>query len=103
MKNLVSLKKSKNSEASGEVEEYTEPEYPWGTRVSLENDSLEKMKITDLPEVGKEMMMMAKVKVVETSSRENEEGKKRRSVDLQITDMAFEEEKKDPATAIYGE
>jgi len=65
------------------------PEYPYGLNISLENDSLDKLSMKSLPDVGDEMTLIAKVKVVSVSSNESESGE-RRSISLQITDMDLE-------------
>jgi hypothetical protein len=64
------------------------PEYPWGLCVRLDDELLKKLGITDLPAVGAELMLEAKVKVVSTASNEYEGGA-RRNVELQITDMGI--------------
>jgi hypothetical protein len=69
------------------------PEYPWGLNINLDEESLKKLGIADLPAVGGEMMITAKVKVTSTSSVEYDEGS-RRTVALQITDMAIGSEAK---------
>lgn len=78
------------------------PVYPYGLEVRLDNDALEKLGI-ELPEVGTEMLLIAKVKVTGASSNESENGKNR-SVSLQITDMCLEDDAKaakDYATKLY--
>lgn len=59
--------------------------YPWGTRINLEQDTLDKLGIKRLPNVGDELMIEAKVRVI--SVRESDNSK---SVELQITDMDLE-------------
>lgn len=59
--------------------------YPWGTRINLEQDTLDKLGIKKLPAVGDELMIEAKVRVI--SVRESDNSK---SVELQITDMDLE-------------
>lgn len=59
--------------------------YPWGTRLNLESDTLDKLGIKTLPAVGDELMIEAKVRVI--SVRESDNSK---SVELQITDMDLE-------------
>lgn len=59
--------------------------YPWGTRINLESDTLDKLGIKTLPAVGDELMIEAKVRVI--SVRESDNSK---SVELQITDMDLE-------------
>lgn len=106
---LVNMKHSK-SEAS----EYTspemvgmEPEYPYGLCISLHNDELEKLNITALPQVGSEMTLTAKAYVKEVSSYSQQDGKERKEVRLQITDMEIsgangKADNSERATMLYG-
>lgn len=79
------------------------PTFPWGLSVTLDEDSLEKLKVEELPEVGTEFEMVATVKATSVSENEDEDGT-RRSVSLQITDMAlFHVDKKGkPEDTLYG-
>lgn len=100
---MVNMKSSKD-----EREEYAiccdgdGPEYPYGLRIDLRNESLEKLGIQTLPAVGDEMMVMAKVKVVSVGSHSSEEGKEQRNVDLQITEMELAAPAKDAAQTLFG-
>lgn len=86
---MISLKISKKDDK----EEMNEAEpvgsvgnrYPWGTRINLDNDSLDKLGIVKLPTVGDKIMIEGKCEVI--SVRQSEDGK---SVELQITDMDLE-------------
>lgn len=82
------------------------PEYPYGLCICLNDDSLEKLGITNLPKVGTEMMIMAKVKVTSTRAYSDKEGEAESSVDLQITDMEIQgnqtERNNSAATMLYG-
>lgn len=79
------------------------PEFPWGLSVNLDEDSLEKLKVEKLPEVGDEFEMIATVKATAVSENEDEDGT-RRSVSLQITDMALFHagDKGKPEDRLYG-
>lgn len=76
-----------------EAKEYTEPsaseapEYPYGLSIDLSDESLAKLGITDLPKVGAEMVINARVVVTSTSSYETQGGEPDKRVCLQITDM----------------
>lgn len=61
--------------------------YPYGLRLTLNEDSLAKLGITDLPAVGTAMVLTAKVTVSSASESEHEGEKKHRDISLQITDM----------------
>ena len=91
MKSMVSMKREKK-----EMEEATpvpvspssKDDYPYGLRISLEDDSLEKLGLKEMPEVGKSMKMEAMCKVCGTSSNQSEgdEGPRKR-LEIQLTDM----------------
>lgn len=81
------------------------PEYPWGMCLELDDSSLTKLGMTELPEVGENYMLIAKVSVTSVSSNETANGGKSRRVSLQVTDLALEAEAKDVKTvsdAMYG-
>lgn len=63
--------------------------YPYGLSVSLENESLEKLGLKNLPKAGTIMTLTAQVKVRSVEDRDSEEGS-RRSMSLQITSMSLE-------------
>jgi hypothetical protein len=79
------------------------PRYPYGLTVSLDNDSLEKLGISQLPDVNETYTLVAQVRVTSVSANESDYGKSR-SVGLQITDMALEDGKlgERAAKALYG-
>lgn len=85
------------------------PRYPWGLSLNLDEESLEKLGITgdgDLPDVGAELVLTAKVKVTSVSSNEVDGDKTRQSVGLQICAMSLGPEggkKKPHADVLYSE
>ncbi len=81
----------------------TGPRYPYGLRVSLEDEALTKLGLPALPGTEQTLMLHAKVTVVAVSSTEDERGKSRR-LELQITDLALAPETPTPAleTRLYG-
>lgn len=89
---LVSMKMSKE-----EAKEYSGgaslakdvPEYPYGLRLDLDDDALEKLGITGLPEVGKSLQMLAIVEVCNVSSYKSFDGENEKRVCFQITDMGL--------------
>jgi hypothetical protein len=78
------------------------PVYPWGLGLTLDDESLDKLGITKLPTVGKSYTLVAKCDVTSVSESESDMGS-RRSVSLQITDLAldFSDEKKDAGESLY--
>lgn len=80
------------------------PRYPWGLSISLDTDTLDKLGMKTLPDVGEAYMLVARVDVTGVSSNESEGGKAR-SVSLQITDLCLEDatKKKSAADVLYGD
>ncbi len=66
-----------------------QPRYPWGLSLNLEDESLKKLGVDTLPEVGVVLSLTAKVTVTSVSARDDQDGGKSRSMNLQITDMAL--------------
>lgn len=100
---LVSMKMTKSERAEKNTVSSDAPDrpiYPYGLEVRLDTDALEKLDLDELPEVGGEMTLLAKVKVTGASSSDTEYGKSR-SVSLQITDLCLEDGNKDLATKLY--
>lgn len=68
-------------------------DYPYGLVVNLDTDELDKLGLKELPAVGTELPITVKVKVtrVEQSASEGprDEANERRTMSLQITDMAI--------------
>lgn len=76
-------------------------DYPYGTRVRLDHDTLAKMGINDasqLPKSGAELNVKGKAKVVSTSS-EDRDGEARHSMELQLTHMGMEDGAEEAAQA----
>ena len=87
---LVSMKNTKKdkkkssmmSPCSGSSSE----DYPYGLRLILNNESLDKLDMDDMPTVGDTFDVTAKAEVTSTSENSSD-GERRRSMDLQITKM----------------
>lgn len=75
------------------------PRYPWGLSVSLDNEVLEKLGMKELPEVGDELELLARVTVTRVSSTDQAEGGPSRDVGLQMTEMALEAPTRRKSTA----
>ena len=91
--NLVNMQMSQE-----EAKEYTSampgdpgnaPRYPWGLCINLDDDSLTKLGITELPAVGSTLLLMAHVTVTSVRSSQQMDGDKESGTELQITDMAL--------------
>jgi hypothetical protein len=84
------------------------PAYPWGLSVHLDDQSLSKLGLDRLPQVGKPVMIHALADVTNVSEQERvgADGKKEinRAVALQITNMGMGhyEEPKEATEVLYG-
>lgn len=85
------------------------PVYPYGLQVRLDEDSLDKLGMKELPKVGGYLILTARVCVTAVSSNEHQaDGKrgkhKHRSVELQIEAMNLGDEpkEKDAAEELYA-
>ena len=67
------------------------PDYPYGLTIELEDKALEKLGIKKLPATGGTVTIEAKATVRSTSIRA-EDGKERRGMTLQITDLSIEDD-----------
>ena len=85
---MVNMKMSPEEakEESG-ISEVDAPLYPYGLMIRLNDESLEKVGLTELPKVGTKIQITAMCEVVSTSSRQDQSGEDESSVELQITDM----------------
>ena len=86
--------------------ESIEEQYPWGLKLNLDTEELEKLGIKEAPEVGEEVLIYAKayIKDVSQNEREGEDGK-RLHVGYQITDLEIGPVKNmdDAAEKMFGD
>lgn len=61
--------------------------YPYGLRIHLDEEIMEKLDMASLPRVGAKMILTAEVDVDSVEARESTDGGKRRSMAVQITAM----------------
>ena len=66
------------------------PVYPWGLSITLDEEALAKLGIKELPKTETPLVLVANVDVTAVSSNDTIGGGERRSVSLQITDLALE-------------
>lgn len=85
----MKLMNMKEAPLSTEANAEGKDEYPYGLRIYLEEDQLKKLEIKGLPDLGDEIMFVARAKIVNVSDRqpENEHEDSKRSVGLQIVEM----------------
>jgi hypothetical protein len=86
---LVSMKLPKEKAEAERYPTMQPPEYPWGLQITLENEQLKALGLSTLPAVGSTMTITAKVEVCSVSQYESQRDDDRRSVGLQITDLAL--------------
>lgn len=67
--------------------EPSQPEYPYGLSINLDNETLDKLGIGDLPEVGGEFTMKAIVRVKSVTDAQHEGEGRSRHVSMQIEQM----------------
>lgn len=103
MKNMKLSAQAQKEETVPSVVEA--PQYPYGLRLELGNEALDKLDMAELPEVGKKLAINARVEVVAVSKNEMKGGEARRSVSLQITDLGLGgdvQARREPGDALYG-
>jgi len=77
------------------------PRYPYGLSLCLDKESMGKLGMTDLPEIGGKMLLTALVEVTSVSQYQTQESQDK-SVHLQITDMELQRPSGDAARKLYG-
>ncbi len=79
------------------------PMYPYGLEIRLDNEALDKLHLSEMPEVGSAMTLIAKVDVTSCAMNESKDGGKNRSLSLQITDLGLSEDADgEAAEKLYG-
>lgn len=90
---MTSMKMAKKEmEAKSEPAKMDQPQYPWGLKINLDNEALQKLGMKEMPKVGQKLMLHAKVEVTDAHASDVKGGKKNVSCGIQITDMALEGE-----------
>ena len=83
---LTAAEAKENMIGCASIDSADAPKYPWGTSLDLDDDTLTKLGITKLPDVGEELALTAVVKVTRISANEDQGGT-RQCLGLQITSM----------------
>ena len=81
------------------------PKYPYGLEISLDDESLKKLNITALPEVGYTFMISALATVTGGGMQLVQDGDDEKNLRLQITDMQLDAPPTDAskiAAQLYG-
>lgn len=85
---LVDMKRSKAERKKESMPSHIGgDDYPYGLRVNLDHESLQKLGIDKLPSVGDKLHLHAHAHVVSAEERSTEGGKKHRSVSLELRKM----------------
>lgn len=66
----------------------SEPDYPWGTRINLEEDQIAALDLKAMPAVGAPVGVEAVAMVIGVNE-EQRDGQTFRRLELQITDLAI--------------
>ena len=78
------------------------PKYPYGLSLCLNDDTLEKLGITELPEVGQVVQITALATITSIGMNQQQDGDKESRAELQITDMEMTKSTGDLAEKMYG-
>ncbi len=85
---MVDLKRSKaDMKADRTASPVDENPYPYGLCLSIDTDELDKLGITELPEVGDEFQIRAVGKVTRVSASASEGSDEQRGISFQIMKM----------------
>jgi hypothetical protein len=103
---MVSLKmtpKEAKAEGFGSPTDIKPPEYPWGTSLTLTNETAKELFPNGLPDVGTEFKISGTVRVKGKNENQQEGEDVRTSIDLQVTDLDVPNTvpKKDAAATLY--
>lgn len=82
----LKLDKKEGKKETMEAMEMKAPLYPWGTSLSFNEETLKKLGIESLPEVGRKYTIAAEVEVTGVSERKTQD-ETSKCLDLQITKM----------------
>lgn len=105
LKSMKISKAEQDKYATKTVGQPEPPEYPYGLRITLDEESLEKLGIKGLPGVGMMTKVVAVGHVCDVSMNESTDknSPKRRRAAIQITEMEVEFRDETPtADKLYG-
>lgn len=94
----VNMKTGTDSFVGEDGKPETKDQYPWGLRITLDNESLQRLGLNakSLPSVGDSVSIMAMANVCSVSTRTTDHGEDN-YVELQITDIGLAPQKRDDA------
>lgn len=102
MAELVNLRLAPDSDAMTAEAAPEAPDYPWGLRLDLDQDTLAKLALGELPEVGAGFVMEARAVVVAVGENQEAGEPVRRHLALQITDLALAPPPRPHADKLFG-
>ena len=81
------------------------PKYPYGLKITLNDESLAKLNLTQLPAIGTKLQISATAEVCSTSAYQDQSGEAETSMSLQITAMELggTQQSNDLASKLYGQ
>lgn len=80
-----------------------QPLYPWGLQITLDDESLKKLGLSNLPALDEVLEIRCKAQVTGLNSRKEGNDEDESCVILQITDMEVESRDRDVASKLYKE
>ena len=94
----VNMKTGTDSFVGEDGKPETKDQYPWGLRITLDNESLQRLGLNakSLPAVGDSVSVMAMANVCSVSTRTTDHGEDN-YVELQITDIGLAPQKRQRA------
>lgn len=93
----LKLTKKESQQVSGPTKVGDGPKYPWGLQLRLDQSSLEKLGVKNLPEVGVLCQVIGVGRVISVSQTEEMDGDKKRNVEIQIEKLNLAVEDEDEA------
>lgn len=99
---LVSMQMSAEEAKEEAGIEPSRPRYPYGLCIDLNDETLAKLGITELPAVGAQITVLARATVTRVSAYQDQGNEQERCVGLQITDMELEQAGPSAAEKLYG-
>ena len=80
------------------------PNYPYGLRITLDPDTIKKLGLTEMPDVGSMMALMAQAEVIAVNKIDAPGDEEKYSVELQIQDLDVKGESKEKkaSSMLYG-
>lgn len=93
MQSLVSMERTPAEiKESEKPYEHEADKYPYGLSLRLEEETLEKLGITELPAVGTSMALLGLAVVESVGEHESSSGGPHRNLTLQVTELALDPE-----------